>query len=205
MNKLVVEDGVPEPEAIDTAKGVLINSGLAWDGSEWKTPESVVADSEIVAKNSDDQTIFGWAKIARTKDGKVLVDREGDAISVEELEKGVYDYVLNSRDGGEVHVNRGIGTVIESMVFTKEKIAKLGLPDNSVHEGWWIGFQIHDAGVWEKIKKDEYTSFSVHGTGRRVPVRVPIEHAEYEPVKFDPKPIQKSALVELAKRQRESK
>ncbi|MCI8806493.1 MAG: hypothetical protein HFE59_11595, partial [Clostridiales bacterium] len=34
-------------------------------------------------------------------------------------------------------------------------------------EGWWVGFHIDDAEVWEKIKNGEYRMFSIEGTAVR--------------------------------------
>lgn len=188
-------NGVPEAVAIENAKSMLIESGWAWDGKKWAKPEEVVDDGtsmSLVTKDDSQHVVFGWAKIATTANGKVLVDRQSDAISIDELEKGAYDYVLRSRDGGEMHVNRGVGTMVESMVFTKEKIEKMGLPQGSVHEGWWIGFKIHDDRVWKGVVDGDYTAFSIHGLGRRVPIKVPVENAEYES-NYTPQPVDKSA------------
>ena len=55
--------------------------------------------------------------------GQELVDFQGDMIDPETLEKAVYDYVEESRDGGEMHKRLGVATLIESIVFTKEKIS----------------------------------------------------------------------------------
>ena len=44
--------------------------------------------------------------------------------SEDELEKAAYQYVLNSRDGGEMHVRKGVSTMVESVVLTKESAAR---------------------------------------------------------------------------------
>lgn len=125
-------------------------------------PSTVLDDEQHI--------VFGWAQVITTKDGKIVFDRQGDYVTKEEeLAKAAYSYVLTSRDGGEMHLNRGVGTVIESMVFTQEKMDALGIEKGTVPIGWWVGFKIHDAGVWEKVKKGEYSAFSVHGAGRRTP------------------------------------
>ncbi len=57
--------------------------------------------------------------------------------------------------------------MIESIVFTKEKLQALGLPENSLPCGcWWVGFQITDDSTWQKIKKGEYNMFSIEGTAQ---------------------------------------
>ena len=57
--------------------------------------------------------------------------------------------------------------MIESIVFTKEKTQALGLPENSLPCGWWVGFQITDDNTWEKIKSGQYNMFSIEGTAQR--------------------------------------
>lgn len=122
----------------------------------------------IVKIEDDKRLVFGWASVVKTADGKILLDRQDDYIdSDEELEKSAYDYVLHSRDGGEMHVRKGVSTLVESVVLTKEKQEALGIEPGTVPTGWWIGFKVNDEGVWDQVKKGDYMGFSVHGTGRR--------------------------------------
>ena len=123
-----------------------------------------------VKKSVDDKNqVFGWANVAEDEQGNLLEDYQGDSITSEELEKTAYDYVLKFRDAGERHnpALRKKGKMIESIVFTKEKLQALGLPEDSLPCGWWVGFQITDDNTWEKIKKGEYNMFSIEGTGQR--------------------------------------
>ena len=122
-----------------------------------------------ISKTDDEQRVaFGWASVAITKAGDLVVDRQQDVIdSMDELEIAVYDYVENSRDAGEMHVRKGIGALVESIVFTPEKIEALGLPPGSVPQGWWTGYRIHDDEVWKGVKDGTYPMLSVHGTARR--------------------------------------
>ena len=39
-----------------------------------------------------------------------------------------------------------------------------------VLEHWWIGFQVTDADVWEKVKDGTYSMFSIEGKAERVEV-----------------------------------
>jgi hypothetical protein len=103
-------------------------------------------------------------------DGQPVVDRQGDWISPEEIEKAAYQYVLNSRKAGHQHKRDGdqpfhAGDMIESFVMTPEKVEKMGLPD-STPIGWWVGYKIHDDDAWSKVKKGEVTGFSIHGRGK---------------------------------------
>lgn len=96
---------------------------------------------------------------------------QDDIIEPEELERAAYEYVLKFRDAGERHDPglRKKGKLIESVVFTREKMAAMGIPEGTVPEGWWIGFKVEDDEAWKKIKSGEYRSFSIEGTGERVP------------------------------------
>ena len=70
-------------------------------------------------------------------------------------------------DGGELHERGGVATMIESMVFTKEKLKALGLPEDALADGWWIGFHVTDESVWKKVKDGTYSMFSIEGEAIR--------------------------------------
>jgi hypothetical protein len=108
--------------------------------------------------------VFGWVWVSEI-DGDVVVDSQGDIIDPDTLEKAVYGFVLNSRVGKEMHAGDVKSRLIESIVFTKEKQKALGIDLGRI--GWWVGFQIDDADMWQKIKDGKYTDFSLSGTARR--------------------------------------
>ena len=94
-----------------------------------------------ISKIDEDQRIvFGWCSVVE-KDGRLVVDLQDEVIPEAVLEKAVYDYVLNSRVGGEMH-ERKAGRMIESMIFTKEKQQALGIDLGKV--GWWVGYKIDE-------------------------------------------------------------
>ncbi len=123
-----------------------------------------VFTGEISKIDKDKHEVFGWASIVE-EDGKPLTDRQGDIMTPADLEKMAYSYVLDCRVGGEMHVKKGIGKLIESTVFTEEKQKSLGIDLGFV--GWWVGFHVDDADVWEKVKDGTYKAFSIHGKGIR--------------------------------------
>ncbi|CAB4176194.1 Phage-like element PBSX protein, XkdF [uncultured Caudovirales phage] len=133
--------------------------------------DSDVSFNVPIAKTDDDQRIaFGWASVSITKSGETVIDRQQDVIDSHDLEIAVYDYVENSRDAGEMHVRKGIGSLVESIVFTPEKIAALGLPEGSIPQGWWTGYRISDDTVWKGVKDGTYSMLSVHGVAKREPI-----------------------------------
>jgi Putative phage serine protease XkdF len=130
--------------------------------------QQISIDVPVEKIDEDKRLVFGWASVTTDDQGNVLVDKQGDRISdLWELEKAAYSYVVNSRDGGVNHAKRGVAELVESMVFTPEKLQKMGLPADAVPAGWWVGYRVSDDDVWAGVKSGEYRMFSVHGTGTR--------------------------------------
>jgi hypothetical protein len=128
-----------------------------------------LAKSNDIWKDDEKRLVFGWANVVSV-DGATVLDRQNDMIDDQwEMEKAAYDFVLNSRVGGDMHLVKGVSTMVESMVFTDEKCDALGL-SKSFPRGWWVGFRVNNEGTWNLIKSGEYTGFSVHGTGQRTEV-----------------------------------
>jgi hypothetical protein len=130
--------------------------------------EEFLVTGEIEKRDDEKQLVFGWCSIAKRADGTVVVDKQGDVLEdIDQMEKVAYDFVLHSRDGGEMHVRKGVSTMVESFVSTPEKLEALGIPEGTLPVGWWVGFKVTDKGVWEQVKKGKYKMFSVHGSGTR--------------------------------------
>lgn len=127
---------------------------------------------EIQKTDSDKRLVFGWANVATRANGEVIQDWQDDIVEPEDLEEAVYEYVLNFRDGGEEHQPglRKKCRMVESVVFTEEKLEAMGIPSGTVPLGWWIGFYVDDDEAWKKVKSGHYKMFSVEGSGQRVPV-----------------------------------
>ena len=70
-----------------------------------------------------------------------------------------------------MHERGGAAYLIESVVFTDEKVAVMGIPEGVLPVGWWIGFQVTDPEVWEKVKNGTYSMFSIEGEAERVEVK----------------------------------
>lgn len=116
-----------------------------------------------VAKvDADRQEIFGWASVV-TKGGQIIIDKQGHAIPPEEMEPAVYNFVLNYRDQGHMHEQLGVGRMIESMMFTKQKQDVLGIDLGM--EAWWIGFKVDNSDVWAEHRAGRLPEFSIGGSG----------------------------------------
>lgn len=137
-------------------------------------PEMTTAGSgdvfKIAKTAQDQQLVFGWANVAIDETGQFPLDWDGDFTTPEELEKAAYEFVLKYRVTGENHEGEAKGQLVESVMFTKEKQASMGIPEGVLPEGWWVGFHIPDAEVFKKIKSGEYSMFSVEGSAVRKPV-----------------------------------
>lgn len=136
-----------------------------------KRDDTMTFTGEFSKFDDSKRQAFGWASVV-SKGGVPVVDRQGDYISAEDLEEAAYNYVRSSRVGGDMH-RRGddggphkVSDMIESIVFTDDKIAKMGLPED-YPRGWWVGFKIHDEPTWDLVRKQGRTGFSIHGRGIR--------------------------------------
>lgn len=123
---------------------------------------------EVSKVDGEKQLVFGWASVSKLANGEVVVDKQGDVLdNLDDVERVAYDFVIESRDGGEMHVRKGVSTLVESFVSTPEKREKMGIPEGVIPDGWWVGFKVQNPQVWEAVKKGKYRMFSVHGTGMR--------------------------------------
>lgn len=124
----------------------------------------------IQKANDEKMQAFGWANVSIEEDGNVVEDWQGDIVEPRELEKAAYDFVRFYREGGEMHERGGAATLIESVVLTAEKMDAMGIPRGTLPIGWWIGFQVTDTEVWEKVKDGTYPMFSIEGQAERIEV-----------------------------------
>lgn len=132
--------------------------------------EGTLACSFKIAKSDEEQMlVFGWASVADRADGQAVVDYQEDIVEISELEQAAYDFVQFYREGSEMHARGGfdIAVLVESVVFTDEKMKMLGIPEGTLPRGWWVGFRVTDSRVWQKVKDGTYTMFSIEGQAIR--------------------------------------
>lgn len=112
---------------------------------------------------------FGWANITVDEQGELPEDFDGDMIPTGVLEAASYSFALSKGFCNQEHRwGTECGYLIECMMFTKEKMQAMGIPDGTIPEGMWVGFYIPDDDVYAKVKSGEYRMFSIEGYGRRV-------------------------------------
>ena len=113
---------------------------------------------------------FGWASVAIAENGETLEDWQGDIIEPDELESAAYKFVDLYREGGEMHERGGVAYLIESVVFTEEKMAAMGIPEGTLPVAGGLDSRVTDADVWEKVKDGTYSMFSIEGKAEGVEV-----------------------------------
>lgn len=126
--------------------------------------ESVSNVVPVFKANDELRTVWGWASIIE-QDGKPVTDHHGDIIYEKDLVEAAHDYITESRAAKSMHIGKRTGRVVESLVFTKELQAALGIDLGMV--GWLIAMKVEDDKVWRRFKSGELKAFSVGGTGIR--------------------------------------
>lgn len=139
-----------------------------------KTPAlpNLTWEGNIQKMDTDQRQVFGFCTVTHV-DGEPVVDRQGDYVPLEEIEKAAYTYVVESRKGGDMHARDGeqplhTSDMIESVIITPEKLEQWGLDRDAMPYGWWVGFKVNDEDQWQKVKTGERQAFSIHGSGKRV-------------------------------------
>lgn len=130
--------------------------------------------------DDEQQLVFGIANMAVTADGELLEDLQGDVIPPAELEKAMYDYVLESRRGDTMHEESGTAAMVESFIVTPPKLTALlkglgividesGKADVGSFKGTaaWIGYKVTDPATWRAVKSGALRAFSIGGECER--------------------------------------
>jgi hypothetical protein len=122
-----------------------------------------------ITKSNDENVVSGWANVSKNADGTNAFDWQGDIIPIEALEKAAIDFMIAYRGSGEQHVGGVVATVVESIVFTKEKMAAIGIPEGTIPEGWFITVKV-PPDVFAKVKGGQYRMFSIQGRAKRLSI-----------------------------------
>ena len=117
---------------------------------------------EVLRKDASSRCVYGWFSVAKDAQGRTLIDRQGDVIDVSDLEEAAALFLKEYRQGGENHEGGAPNKLIASIVFTRELQKALGIPDGTLPEGWFGGFEIADE-VFSKIADGELLMFSIEG------------------------------------------
>ena len=126
-------------------------------GKAWSIP------IEIRKAEPERQMIFGWASVV-AKNGQYVVDKQGDIIPIHELENAVLNYMLESRDHGIMHDQKGTGKLVMSFLTTPEYMDAFGLTQRDDQIGWIGGWKIEDPALWEAHKRGLLPELSIGGS-----------------------------------------
>lgn len=143
-----------------------------------------------ISKLDDAQSlVFGWANVSVAKrtaageGGHQIFDLQQDSIPPSELESAAYEFNLEFRDTDEMHEGPVVGKLVESMVFTPEKLAKfatdpttgeidqpmLAVLQKAFPCRWWVGFKVEPS-AYQAVKSGKYKMFSIAGEADRLEV-----------------------------------
>jgi len=111
--------------------------------------------------NDEKRLAFGWCSTVLDDLGNLVFDKALDAIDVDSMETAIYRFVIESRQGGNMHEKLGVATLVESVWLDDEKRKAMGLAPGKT--GWWIGFFVHDDETWSAIKAGKLKEFSISG------------------------------------------
>lgn len=143
----------------------------------------------IAKLDKSERLVFGWANVSVSKatshgvGGEQFYDLQADSIPPDELEKAAYLHVEEYRETDEMHRGGPVGTLVESIVFTPEKLEKFCTDPvtGEVNRGdlevlkrlfptrWWVGYRLEPE-AFAKVLSGEYRMFSIGGEAERIEV-----------------------------------
>lgn len=125
---------------------------------------------ETIVKSEDNHLLFGWAYVAQKINGEQVYDHSGEHVRKEDfqdLEMATYIFNIAYRQSDIRHDCVAKGYLIDSMVFTKEKIEamkKSGHLVGDIAQGVWMGFWFPEDDDWKIIKDMKAPMFSLYGS-----------------------------------------
>jgi len=130
---------------------------------------ALVLEARIAKSDDEQRRIWGYASIAVMKNGVQLIDLQGDAIDIEDLAAGWYDYVKESGALNFQHQGPVRGRLIEAVVFTPEKLALWGLEPDALPLAAWVGYEVDTPEDYHVLKDLGFFMFSIEGEALREP------------------------------------
>lgn len=134
--------------------------------------EPVAVNVPLAKVDAAKKQVFGYVLVPDKP------DHEGDVVSKAEIEKAAASLMKNLSHGtadgtgaSDEHYTIGGGFPIEVAVDTGGVIHKARTGTEGIDGALWVGMQVTDEGIWDKIAKGTYTSFSLGGFGKRTAVK----------------------------------
>ena len=142
---------------------------VVWNEALLSIPEI----KQILSKQLNQQALSGTiTKVKKYKQviiTPVLVpdeaDYAGDGITIEEVEKTAYDYMINGRKIGLMHKGKPIAaSIVESRLLRRDEIENgIRTPKGT----WEAGIKIDDKKIWNMILDGTLKGVSIQGYGFR--------------------------------------
>lgn len=145
------EEEIAAAAALETAKNTSkLSVTKDENGAMWQL------DFEII-KLDDSQRLVGG--IVYEPD---TVDSQGDSASAQEIEKAAHRFMMESRVIGIMHkeaAGKRVDIVESYIVREPHKIGNRVLKRGT----WMLVVKVHDDGLWEGVKSEKLTGFSMGG------------------------------------------
>jgi hypothetical protein len=128
-----------------------------------------IENFEPVIKDDSNHFLFGWAYVAKKLNGEQVIDHSEEFVKEEnfvDLELATYLFNIAYRQSDIRHSCIAKGYLIDSMVFTREKVEamrKSGKLDGDIALGVWMGFWFPEDEDWNTIKEMKAPMFSLYG------------------------------------------
>lgn len=133
-----------------------------------KEPTDFSTDIKVAKSDDYKNLVFGWASVAFSEDGTQILDHQGHAIDIEDLEDAAYNFTVKGYGTGDMHQSENFGELVESIVLTQEKAELMGIPPGTTPQGWWVGFRVPPE-YHEQVRTGKRTMFSIEGTAKLEP------------------------------------
>lgn len=96
-------------------------------------------------------------------------DRQGDVVSIEDVEKVAHGFLRDYRAVDEMHEKQTTDADVVESSIAHEDMTYFG---KAIVKGTWYGaIRINTDEVWDKVKSGEYKAFSVRIWGNREPIK----------------------------------
>lgn len=121
-------------------------------------------ETKIIKVDEEHRIIYGWASVT-TVNGELLVDKHGDVIRTETMEKACNEFMKDVRVGKLMHQGEQVGQIVHSFPITNEIMSALDIQSDK--EGWITGYHVTDDALWQDVKTGKYTAFSIGGSATK--------------------------------------
>lgn len=121
--------------------------------------ENTTGQFRICKKDTRKRRVFGYAITGTDND---IGNSQGYLIDGMDMELAIYEFIFSLPTAATSQP----ASVIESCVFSREKQQAIGIPPGILPPfTYWIGFEIHDPGIWEMIQQSNFPVFTIDITG----------------------------------------